>query len=211
MRLSGIPPERYGRNWSEGKRCLPSPLRTLGYSEADIAEIEAYAEDYDMDMRVARYHNIYGPNGTYRGGREKSPAAICRKVAEALDPGTITIWGDGKQTRSYCYVDDAVRGTVMLMESDFSKPLNIGSDRMISVDQLTDIIIRVSGKRIKKEHDLAAPQGVRGRNADISLAKEVLGWQPRLSLEEGLAKTYNWIASRCEEDRQEALLLSSIR
>ena len=172
---------------------------------------EAYAEDYDMEVRVARYHNIYGPNGTYKGGREKSPAAICRKVAEASDPGTIKIWGDGKQTRSFCYIDDAVRGTVMLMESEFSKPLNIGSDRMVSVDQLTDMIIRVSAKRIQKEYDLSAPQGVRGRNADISLAKRALGWEPRLSLEEGLAKTYNWIATKCEEDRREALLLSSVR
>jgi GDP-D-mannose 3',5'-epimerase len=164
---------------------------------------EAYAEDYDMDVRVARYHNIYGPNGTYKGGREKSPAAICRKVAEASDPGTITIWGDGKQTRSFCYIDDAVEGTVRLMESDFSEPLNIGSDRMVTVDQLTDIIIRTSGKRIRTEHDLSAPQGVRGRNADISLAKKVLGWVPKISLESGLASTYQWIAQRCEEDRAE--------
>src|SRR5205807_9167249 len=117
-------------------------------------------------------------------------------VAEASDPGTIMIWGDGKQTRSFCYIDDAVRGTVMLMDSDFSEPLNIGSDRMVTVDQLSDIIIRTSGKRIKKEHDSSAPQGVRGRNADISLAKKVLGWQPRVSLEEGLARTYNWIESK---------------
>jgi len=172
---------------------------------------EAYAEDYDLDVRVARYHNIYGPDGTYKGGREKSPAAICRKVAEASDPGTIMIWGDGKQTRSFCYIDDAVRGTVMLMDSDFSEPLNIGSDRMVTVDQLSDIIIRTSGKRIKKEHDSSAPQGVRGRNADISLAKKVLGWQPRVSLEEGLARTYNWIESKCHQDKQEVPLLRSIR
>ena len=172
---------------------------------------EAYAEDYDMDIRVARYHNIYGPDGTYKGGREKSPAALCRKVAEASDPGTITIWGDGKQTRSFCYISDAIKGTIMLMESDFSKPLNIGSDRMVTVDELTDIIIRTSGKRIKKEHDLHAPQGVRGRNADISLAKEVLRWAPRINLEEGLAKTYSWIAAKCEEDLREAPLLNSTR
>lgn len=172
---------------------------------------EAYAEDYGMDVRVGRYHNIYGPYGTYKGGREKSPAAICRKVAEASDPGSITVWGDGKQTRSFCYIDDAVRGTVMLMDSDFSKPVNIGSDRMVSVDQMTDMIIQVSRKRIKKEYDFSAPQGVRGRNADISLANRILGWQPKVSLEEGLAKTYKWIASKCEEDGREAMLISSTR
>ena len=167
---------------------------------------EAYAQDYDMDVRVVRYHNIYGPNGTYKGGREKSPAAICRKVAEASDPGTVTIWGDGKQTRSFCHIDDAVLGTVKLMESDFSEPLNIGSDRLVSVDQLTDIIIRVSGKQIKKEHDLTAPQGVRGRNADISLARKILRWEPRISLEVGLASTYQWVARMCQEDRVEIKL-----
>jgi len=169
---------------------------------------EAYAEDYDMDIRVARYHNIYGPNGTYKGGREKSPAAICRKVAEASDPGTITIWGDGKQTRSFCYIDDAVRGTTMLMDSEFSNPLNIGSDRIITVDQLADIVIQASEKKIAKKYDLSAPQGVRGRNADISVAKAVLGWHPRVSLEEGLAKTYHWVASKCKEDLLEVSLPS---
>jgi len=172
---------------------------------------EAYSQDYDMDVRVARYHNIYGPNGTYKGGREKFPAAICRKVAEASDPGTISIWGDGKQTRSFCYIDDAVQGTVMLMESKFSEPLNIGSDRLVTVDQVSDIVIRTSGKKIRKEHDLSAPQGVRGRNADISLAKRVLGWRPKVSLDDGLANTYNWVASKCQEDFQEAPILSSTR
>ena len=157
---------------------------------------EAYQRDYGFDVRIARYHNIYGPEGTYKGGREKSPAALCRKVAEASDPGEITIWGDGKQTRSYCYVDDCVCGTVMLMESDYEKPMNIGSERLVTIDQLADMIIRVSRKTISRKHDLSAPQGVRGRNADISLARKTLGWEPTVSLEEGLKKTYKWIEAQ---------------
>lgn len=158
---------------------------------------EAYQRDYGLNIRISRYHNIYGPEGTYKGGREKSPAALCRKVAEASDPGEITIWGDGKQTRSYCYIDDCVRGTVMLMESNCDKPVNIGSDRLVTIDELADIIIEASGKKITRKYDLDAPQGVRGRNADISLARRLLGWEPRVSLEEGLARTYKWIEAQC--------------
>jgi nucleoside-diphosphate-sugar epimerase len=158
---------------------------------------EAYHRDHGLDIRIARYHNVYGPEGTYKGGREKSPAALCRKVAEASNPGEITIWGDGKQTRSYCYIDDCVRGTVMLMESDYDKPMNIGSERLVTIDELADMIIKISGKTITKKHDLSAPQGVRGRNADISLARKALGWEPKVSLEEGLAKTYKWIEAQC--------------
>jgi nucleoside-diphosphate-sugar epimerase len=158
---------------------------------------EAYQRDYKMDIRVLRYHNIYGPEGTYKGGREKSPAALCRKVAEATNPGEITIWGDGKQTRSYCYIDDCVRGTVLVMESEYDKPLNIGSERLVSIDRLADIIIETSGKTIRKRYDLSAPQGVRGRNADITLTRKILGWEPKVSLEEGLAKTYAWIETQC--------------
>ncbi len=154
---------------------------------------EAYQRDYNMDIRVLRYHNIYGPEGTYKGGREKSPAAICRKVAEAPNPGSIEIWGDGKQSRSYCYVDDAVRATVLLMESDHNKPLNIGSDRLVTINELADIVIKIAGKNISKTYDLNAPQGVRGRNADLTLVKKVLNWQPEVTLEEGLTKTYKWI------------------
>jgi len=163
---------------------------------------EAYRRDYGMDIRVLRYHNIYGPEGTYKGGREKSPAALCRKVAEASNPGTITIWGDGKQTRSYCYIDDCVRGTVLLMESDYDKPINIGSERLVTIDQLADMIVKISWKAITKTYDLSAPQGVRGRNADITLARKVLGWEPKVSLEEGLAGTYKWIEEHCRKDRE---------
>jgi GDP-D-mannose 3',5'-epimerase len=158
---------------------------------------EAYQRDYSFNVRMARYHNIYGPEGTYKGGREKSPAALCRKVAEASNPGEITIWGDGKQTRSYCYVDDCVQGTIMLMESDYDKPMNIGSERLVTINELADIIIKTSGKKIGKKYDLNAAQGVRGRNADISLARKTLKWEPKVSLEEGLAKTYKWIAAQC--------------
>jgi GDP-D-mannose 3',5'-epimerase len=154
---------------------------------------EAYHRDYNMNICVLRYHNIFGPEGTFKGGKEKSPAAICRKVAEATNPGTIELWGDGKQTRSYCYIDDAVKGTVALMESDYNKPINIGSDRLVTINELADMIIKISGKKITKNFNLAAAQGVRGRNADLKLAKKVLGWQPQVSLEEGLAKTYKWI------------------
>jgi len=154
---------------------------------------EAYQKDYGLEVRIARYHNIYGPEGTYEGGREKAPAALCRKVALASDPGEIEIWGDGKQTRSFCYIDDAVEGTIRLMESDFDKPLNIGSDRLVTIDELADIIIKISGKRITKKYDPSKPQGVRGRNADLTLMEKVLGWRPKVSLEEGLEKTYRWI------------------
>lgn len=161
---------------------------------------EAYQRDHGMDIRVLRYHNIYGPEGTYKGGREKSPAALCRKVVEAHNPDTIAIWGDGKQTRSYCYIDDAVRGTVMLMESDYDRPINIGSERLVTIDELADMIIEISGKDIVKEYDLSAPQGVRWRNANITLARKVLGWEPQVSLEQGLTRTYEWIAAQCTKD-----------
>lgn len=162
---------------------------------------EAFKKDYDLDIRIARYHNIYGPEGTYKGGKEKAPAALCRKVAEASNPGEIEIWGDGKQTRSFCYIDDCLRGTIMLMESDYREPLNIGSDTLVTIDELADIIIKISGKTISKKYDTAAAQGVRGRNADLDLVKKMLGWEPKISLEEGLAKTYKWIEEQVKKDK----------
>ena len=164
---------------------------------------EAYKKDHGLDVRIARYHNIYGPEGVYKAGREKAPAALCRKVAETSNPGTITIWGDGKQTRSFCYIDDCLRGTIMLMESDYDKPLNIGSDRLVTIDELADMIIRISEKKIKKEYDMSAPQGVRGRNADLTIAKKVLSWEPKVSLEEGLGRTYKWIEMMCGENEHQ--------
>lgn len=160
---------------------------------------EAYRRDHGMSIRILRYHNIYGPEGAYDGGREKSPAALCRKVAETKNPGKIVIWGDGKQTRSYCYIDDAVKGTIMLMDSDCDEPMNIGSDRLVTIDDLAGMIIKISGKRITKTYDNSAPQGVRGRNADISLAKKILRWEPRVTLEDGLAQTYKWIEAKVRE------------
>ena len=170
------------------------PNEAYGWEKLFTEEmIKAYQIDYGLNARITRYHNIYGPEGTYKGGKEKAPAALCRKVAEASDPGTLTIWGDGKATRSFCYIDDCVRGTVALMESDHDKSINIGSDRLVSVNELSDIIINISGKKITKDYDLSAPEGVKGRNADLTLVKKVLGWEPQISLEEGLAKTYRWI------------------
>jgi len=180
------------------------PNEPYGWEKLFTEEmVKSYHIDYGLDVRIARYHNIYGPEGTFKGGREKAPAALCRKVAEATNPGRIVVWGDGKATRSYCYIDDCVRGTVALMESEYDKPINIGSDRLISVDDLADMVIRISGKEITKEHDLSAPEGVRGRNADLTLVRKVLGWEPRVSLEEGMEKTYRWISMMVEKDKGE--------
>ena len=165
--------------------------------------LEAFKKDYNLDARMARYHNVYGPEGTYEGGREKSPAALCRKVAEASDPGEIEVWGDGKQTRSYCYIDDCIKGTIMAMESDYAKPLNIGSDRLVTIDKLADIVINVSGKKITKKYDVSRPQGVRGRNADLTLVKKMLNWQPQISLESGLENTYRWIEKMINEKEKQ--------
>jgi nucleoside-diphosphate-sugar epimerase len=161
-----------------------------------------YVQDFGLTIRIARFHNIYGPEGTYDGGREKAPAALCRKVAEASNPGTIVIWGDGKQTRSFCYVDDCVRGIDLLMESDCTEPLNIGSDRLITIDELADIVIGISRKRISKIYDPTKPQGVRGRNADLSLVTKEIGWKPSIPLEAGLKKTYGWIEKRIMKEKR---------
>lgn len=155
--------------------------------------LESAKEDYGLERRIARFHNIYGPEGTYDGGREKAPAAICRKIALADDPGKIPIWGDGLQTRSFLYIDDCLEGVIKLMKSDHDEPINIGSDRLVTINELTDIVIKASGKTLSKEYDLTKPQGVRGRNADLTLVKKVLGWEPKISLEEGMTNTYNWI------------------
>ncbi len=155
-----------------------------------------YREDFGLDTRIVRFHNIYGPLGTYDGGREKSPAAICRKIALASDGGEIDVWGDGRQTRSYCYIDDCVEGIYRLMQSDFADPLNLGQDRMVSINELVSMVAAIAGKRIGRRHDLAAPQGVRGRNSDNTLLRRVLHWEPSIPLEEGLRRTYQWIESQ---------------
>jgi len=154
-----------------------------------------YMEDFGLDTRVVRFHNIFGPLGTYDGGREKSPAAICRKVALAKDGDEIEVWGDGEQRRSYCYIDDCVEGIYRLMRSNHCEPLNLGQDRMISVNELVDIVVRIAGKKIGKRYDLTKPQGVRGRNSDNTRLREVLDWEPTIPLEEGLDHTYHWIAA----------------
>jgi len=153
-----------------------------------------YTQDYGMETRVVRFHNIFGPLGTWDGGREKAPAAMCRKVAVAKMTGKheIEIWGDGEQTRSFCYVDECVYGLDLLMRSEWRDPLNLGQDRMVTINQLADIVADVAGIRIQKRH-VPGPQGVRGRNADLTLMRQVLGWEPRVSLEDGLARTYAWI------------------
>ncbi|MFX0204889.1 MAG: NAD-dependent epimerase/dehydratase family protein [Candidatus Hodarchaeota archaeon] len=161
--------------------------------------LEAYHKDYGIQVRIARFHNIFGPNGTWRGGKEKAPAALCRKVIMETDPGQIVIWGDGKQTRSFMFIDDCLEGFYKLLCSDYNLPMNIGSDRMITIDELADIIIKISGKRIEKTYDLNAPQGVRGRNSDNSLMRKILNWEPKISLEKGLEITYEWISEQINE------------
>ena len=158
-----------------------------------------YREDYGLETRVVRFHNIFGPLGTYDGGREKSPAAICRKVALAREGDAIEVWGDGKQTRSYCYIDDCVEGIYRLMQSGHAEPLNLGQDRMVTIDELVDMVAAIAGKQIGKSHDLTRPQGVRGRNSDNERLRQVLGWEPRISLEDGLARTYNWISAQLRD------------
>jgi nucleoside-diphosphate-sugar epimerase len=145
---------------------------------------------------VVRFHNVYGPLGTYDGGREKAPAAMCRKVAYASNPGKIEIWGDGKQTRSFMYIDDCVEGIHRIMRSDYKKPLNLGTDELVSVDELAKIVIEAAGKKISLTHDLSKPQGVRGRNSDNTRLRAVLQWEPRIMLREGIAPTYHWIAAQ---------------
>jgi GDP-D-mannose 3',5'-epimerase len=156
-----------------------------------------YAEDYGMEVRIVRFHNIFGPHGTWDGGREKAPAALCRKIAVAKLTGkpVIDIWGDGEQTRSFCYITDCVTGLYKVMMSDFSRPLNLGQDRMVSINQLADMISAIAGFPVRKRH-VPGPMGVRGRNSDNTLLREVLDWTPAVSLEEGLRATYAWIESQ---------------
>ena len=158
----------------------------------------AYHRNYGMDVRVARFHNIFGPQGTWTGGKEKAPAAISRKVAEAEDGGTIEIWGDGKQTRSFLYIDECIEVVRRLMESDFLGPVNIGSEEMVSINQLVDMVSDIAGKTLVKQHDLTKPQGVRGRNSDNALIREKLGWAPSEPLKKGLERTYAWIQEQVQ-------------
>ena len=157
-----------------------------------------FEEDFGLEVRVARYHNVYGPEGLFAGGREKAPAAICRKVAKAKCNGLdeIEIWGDGQQTRSFTYIDDAIHGTFLLMESAVREPLNIGSSELVTIDGLVDIVEEIAGVKLRRRYDLSAPQGVRGRNSDNTLIRERLGWAPTIRLRVGLESTYRWIYDR---------------
>jgi GDP-D-mannose 3',5'-epimerase len=154
-----------------------------------------FREDFGLHTRVARYHNVYGPEGTWHGGREKAPAAICRKVAEAKLSGSsqIEIWGDGEQTRSFMYIDDCIYGSKTILDSDILEPINLGSSEMVSINQLVDIVEDIAEVKLERNYDLSAPKGVRGRNSDNAMIEELLGWEPSISLRTGLEKTYAWI------------------
>jgi GDP-D-mannose 3', 5'-epimerase len=161
-----------------------------------------YWQDYKFNTRIVRFHNVYGPLGTYDGGKEKAPAAISRKVALASDPGEIEVWGDGEQTRSFMYVDDCVEGLMRIMASDYRDALNLGTDELVTINQLVDLVAEAAGKRINKRHSLQGPQGVRGRNSDNSLLRKVLGWEPSITLKKGLALTYPWIEEELRKSGQ---------
>ena len=162
-----------------------------------------FREDFGLQTRVARYHNVYGPLGTWRGGREKAPAAICRKIAEAVrsEQYRIDVWGDGEQTRSFMYIDDCVDGTLRIMDSDVEEPLNVGSSELVTINELVRIVASIAGVAVETVHDLDAPQGVRGRNSDNSRIRSQLGWEPAITLREGLERTYAWIAAEVANTR----------
>jgi GDP-D-mannose 3',5'-epimerase len=170
-----------------------------------------YREDYSLETRVVRLHNIFGPFGTWDGGREKAPAAICRKVAVAKLTGNpvVEIWGDGEQTRSFCYIDDCVKGVYRLMRSEYHEPLNLGQDRTVTINQLAEIVAGIAGVAIEKKH-IAGPMGVRGRNSDNALLRKVVGWEPEISLEAGLERTYRWIEEQVRKRLSEASVVESV-
>ncbi len=169
-----------------------------------------FEEDFGMEVRVVRFHNVYGPDGTWRGGREKAPAALSRKIIEAKESGNlkIEVWGDGEQTRSFMYIDDCITGLDKLMESDFSDPINLGRSELVSINQLIDIISEIAGVEVEREHNLDAPQGVRGRNSDNSLILDKLKWEPEVDLKTGLAKTYAWIEEQIEREARGESVIS---
>lgn len=160
----------------------------------------SYKRNYGVDVKIARFHNIFGPEGTWEGGKEKAPAAICRKVAEAKSGGTIEMWGDGKQTRSFLYIDECLNGVRKLMDSDLSGPFNIGSEEMVSLNQLAEIAMKIGDKKLKIKH-IKGPLGVRGRNSDNKLIRKKLGWEPQSKLEDGLRNTYHWIQEQINKKK----------
>ncbi len=161
----------------------------------------AFHRNYDLNIRITRFHNIFGPEGAWQGGREKAPAALCRKVAETPDGGEIEVWGDGEQTRSFLYIDECLEGVRRLMNSDLVEPINIGSEEMVSINQLAEMIMEIAGKKLRIKH-VSGPLGVRGRNSDNKLIKEKLGWEPSYSLKDGLVKTYTWIEKQVKETKK---------
>jgi nucleoside-diphosphate-sugar epimerase len=165
-----------------------------------------FHEDFGLEVRIARFHNIYGPHGTYAGGREKAPAAVCRKVIEAVrsKKHQIEIWGDGAQTRSFTYIDDCIEGIDRLMASEVREPINLGSSEMVSVNELVSIVEGIGGVRLERKYDLSAPKGVRGRNSENTLIKQLLGWEPSTSLKDGLTETYRWISKAMDRERKPA-------
>jgi len=170
------------------------PEKGYGWEKLFAEQLTSYfGEEHDLDVRIVRFHNIYGPLGTYQGGREKAPAAISCKVACADDGAVVPIWGDGKQTRSFCYIDDAVEGVRRVMESGVVEPLNVGSSEVITVNELVDLVCAAAGKHLRKQYELDRPQGVRGRNSDNTLIHARLGWEPRIPLREGIPRTYRWV------------------
>jgi nucleoside-diphosphate-sugar epimerase len=174
-----------------------------------------FEEDFGLICRVARYHNVYGPNGTWADGREKAPAAICRKVCAAKLSGNheISIWGDGRQTRSFMFIDDCIKGTELIMNSDISEPINLGSSELVTINQLVDIAEDIAGIRLRRRYDLKAPKGVNGRNSDNAMILERLGWEPSIRLRDGLEKTYRWIETQMTERvfRQDCEFLEVLR
>ena len=180
----------------ESEAVPADPEKGYGWEKLFAEQLTGYYhEECGLDTRIVRFHNIYGPLGTYDGGREKAPAAICRKVALAPDGGCVEVWGDGLQTRSFCYIDDCIEGLRRIMESGYARPINLGRDELVTVNQLVDAACAAAGKELTRQHDLTKPQGVRGRNSDNSVLADVLGWQPGTALREGIGPTYDWIAA----------------
>jgi nucleoside-diphosphate-sugar epimerase len=168
-----------------------------------------YHKDYGFETRIVRFHNVYGPLGTYEGGKEKAPAAICRKVALSEENGEIEVWGDGEQTRSFMYVEDCVEGLIRIMASDYREPLNLGTDELVTINELVNLVARIAGKRISKRHNVRGPQGVRGRNSNNNRLREVLGWEPSIRLGRGLAVTFEWIADQLRSKYSVSAMVSA--
>ena len=188
------------------EQAIPAdPEKGYGWEKLFAEQLTGYYhEECGLDTRIVRFHNIYGPLGVYEGGREKAPAAICRKVALAAEGDGIEVWGDGEQTRSFCYIDDCIEGLRRIMESGYSGPVNLGTEELITVNQLVDAVCAAAGKRLSRNHDLTKPQGVRGRNSDNTMLNEIIGWQPAITFREGIEPTYRWIAGELAKGERKA-------